>query len=474
MPEIWKNLLMPLFNFMLPRLRPAIVSGLVALFLAMPAAAVTWSEEGYFRGDNVPDPELMFWKNQDSFGLTVAIDGDIAVISANKDMQSDDPNKPSGEDGAVYVYERIDGKWQRQVKLSGDTGRYFGKHVDISGNTIVVAQFDEADELRQVLDGTVYVFEKRDGQWVESARLGGDETAGGFAAAVAISGDTIVVGAQHDDDNGRDTGAVYVFVRENGGWRRQAKLYPADPDTEFTGHHFGFMVEIEGDTLAVSAPNDKEQDFHAGAVYVFSRDAKGNWFETAKLLAPDGGEYDSLGAANIVISGDTIAAATSRHDHQGEHSGAVYIYRHINCEWILEKELLPLQDDRPDFPDWVPDGAADFLSFLPTDRAAGYQFGPVDVQGDWLIVGAFTADFSLPDSGVVYLYKRSGTEWIRLATITPLDSSPLQRFGIAVGLSGATAIISERHNDFGAARFISLQEVDIATVAASSQQCAKP
>ena len=76
----------------------------------------------------------------------------------------------------------------------------------------------------------------------QSARLtAGDGAAEDyFAAAVAISGDTAIVGAPRNDINGdADQGAAYVFVRSGGTWTQQDKLKAA---TGAAGDFFGGSV----------------------------------------------------------------------------------------------------------------------------------------------------------------------------------------------------------------------------------------
>jgi len=455
--------------------RGALALGLAAFFLTAPVFSATWTEDARFRGDSVPDPDVPFWRNQDWFGANVAIDGDTAVVGANADHPPGTTNRTSDQRGAAYIFERIQGEWRRTAKLLSDSGPEFGQEVDIDGDTIVVSQFDEADDMRQTVDGVVYVFEKIENEWVESARLTGDAEPGAFATSVAISGDTIVVGAQHDDVQGNDTGAAFIFVRDGSGWTRQSKIYQSDPDATFTGHHFGKAVAIEGDTIAVSAPNDNTIAYHSGAVYVFVRDTGGNWIETAKLLAPDTGEFDALGGAKIEISHDTILAASSAHDHQGDQSGAAFVFRRNECAWYLEAELLPFPSDGPDFPAWLPDSVAGFLSFLPTWRAELFAFGTgIALQGDLIIVGAFSANVEGPESGAAYLYERSGSEWNRLATISPEEAAVTQRFGFRTDLSGNSALISEAYNDYGAVRFLTLHDIDAAIPPADTGGCTEP
>jgi hypothetical protein len=126
----------------------------------------------------------------------------------------------------------------------------------------------------------------------------------GFGYAVAISGDTVVVGAHGDDDNGDDSGSAYIFERNQGGtdnWGQVAKLTATDGATY---DRFGGAVAISGDTVVVGA---HQNGVGSGSAYVFKRNQGGadNWDQTAKLTATDGAGGDLFGHA-VAISGDTV------------------------------------------------------------------------------------------------------------------------------------------------------------------------
>src|SRR3989442_715538 len=143
----------------------------------------------------------------------------------------------------------------------------FGHAVAIEGDTAVVgAPLDSAGNVNA---GAAYVFVRAGATWIEQAKL----TAGDaglkaeFGNAVAISGDTIVVGAHADPrGDGVPEGAAYVFARNGTGWSQQAKLRSADPAA--SQHQFGAAVAIDGEVVAVGAIGDEQGGPDAGAVYV--------------------------------------------------------------------------------------------------------------------------------------------------------------------------------------------------------------
>ena len=110
-----------------------------------------------------------------------------------------------------------------------------------------------------------------------------------FGRSVSIDGDTVVIGAALDDDNGIDSGSAYVFVRSNGMWSEQAKLIASDGAYQ---DYFGQSVSIDGDTVVIGVPEDDDNGSKSGSAYVYVR-SNGVWSEQAKLTASDGALNDS-------------------------------------------------------------------------------------------------------------------------------------------------------------------------------------
>ena len=113
----------------------------------------------------------------------------------------------------------------------------------------------------------------------------------------ALSGDTAVIGAPPDGGSG----AVYVFVRNGMNWEQQARLSAAD---RTPGDRFGEDVAVDGDTVVVGAPRNSENGFFSGAAYVFVRNGT-TWTQQQKLTAPDAAAEDQFGRS-VAISGNTV------------------------------------------------------------------------------------------------------------------------------------------------------------------------
>jgi hypothetical protein len=273
-----------------------------------------------------------------NFGVAVAISGDTIVIGA--------PNPAPESDmlAVAYVFVRPPSGWAGSLKESAklvpsdsEDGDRFGHSVAISGDTVVVgAPWDNGFLIggpSRVDQGSAYIFVKPAGGWTgtlsQSAKLLASDGAAGDAlgADVAISGDTVVVGATADDGIKAigqqlfpviNQGAAYVFVKPGAGWAgaltESAKLTASDRDDDDL---FGASVGVSGDTVVVGTqfkdvgPNDNQ-----GAAYVFVEPGAG-WAgflqENAKLTDPGGALGDAFGAS-VAISGDTVFVGAPGND----------------------------------------------------------------------------------------------------------------------------------------------------------------
>ena len=304
----------------------------------------------------------------------------------------------------------------QQVKLTapdGATGDRFGG-VAIDGDTLVVgATADDVDG--NVDQGSVYVFVRPAAGWREAithqARLiASDGAAGAVFGNVAVSGDTIVVGATGcPNPNVCNTqpvaarGAAYVFVRPVGGWSgtltEQAKLVASDGASNDV---FGASVSVEGDTVVVSSEWD---DTFRGSAYVFVRPAEG-WSgtrtENSKLIASDrapqgNGIGHALGRA--YISGDIIVAGALGADVVGADgfsrvdAGRAYVFVRPAAGWSGTR--------------------TENARLIASDRAANDRFGAsVAASGDTIAVGApFDSGDETGDHGAVYVFLRPAGGW---------------------------------------------------------------
>jgi len=258
----------------------------------------------------------------DRFGSAVGISADTVVVGA----ESDD-TAPGSDTGSAYVFVRSGTSWSEQQKLTaGDAaaGDNFGFAVGISADSVVVgAPFD--DTAAGANAGSAYVFVRSGTSWSQQAQLtaGDAATLDQFGAAVGISADSVVVGARFDDTAaGSDAGSAYVFVRSGTSWSEQQKLTAGDAAA---GDQFGQAVAISGDTVVVGASrDDTAAGSDAGSAYVFARSGT-SWSQQQKLTASDAAASDFFGFA-VGISADTVVVGAPNDDDGGNDAGSAYVF----------------------------------------------------------------------------------------------------------------------------------------------------
>ena len=283
----------------------------------------SWAEQAKLVGDDTGPGDLL--------GQVLGLSGDTAILGAAGDT-------PVGTDsGSAYVFVRSEGVWTQQAKLTASDagpGKKFGRSAAISGDTIIIGA--PTDTPTGTDSGSAYVFIREDETWTQQAKLTGSAQAlnSMFGWSVAIDGDTAVVGALGESVNGPNTGAAYVFTRTGGVWTEQAKLNASDAAT---GHNFGRSVALSGETLAVGAPGHNANGANTGAAYIFLL-SDGAWNQQAKLTASDGATNDNFGWS-ISVSGDTVVAGAFGDIAKGLDAGSVYIYRRNGTSWTEQANL---------------------------------------------------------------------------------------------------------------------------------------
>lgn len=299
---------------------------LLAAFVISACAVPPLQQTKLVAGDRQPD---------DFFGYSVALSDQTALVGAYKD-----DNKRGIDAGAAYVFVSSSNGWQQQAKLTAIDGARddtFGGNVALDDNLAAIGSRGD-DDLGED-SGSVYLFLRKHYTWSPQGKVIAADGAAGdaFGQSVAISSDYLVVGAPHDDDFGDSSGSAYVYKRKNGTWHQEAKLTASDGSE---GDVFGISVSISGDTILVGADLDDEIADNAGAAYVYTRSKNDGWMEQTKLTAADGSETDLFGV-RVAISGDTALISARRDDDErmGEDAGSVYVFARTDEEWHQQAKL---------------------------------------------------------------------------------------------------------------------------------------
>jgi hypothetical protein len=244
--------------------------------------------------------------------------------------------------------------------LSGSTASdLFGHAVALDGNTAIIGDSSEVigsfgDPQTGFSIGAAYVFVRDiSGNWSQQAKLvpsdgnihsynAGDD----FGYSVGLDGDTAIIGANRDNQQGINGGSAYVFVLDaSNNWIEKQKLLPADV---LTGYYFGWSIDVENGTAFISAPDADGNATSSGAVYVFTLDAGGNWNQQQKLLASDGGEYENFGSS-VSLHGGTAIIGDDRDGEKGYAAGAAYVFvKDAGGNWVEQQKLTASDGDQGD------------------------------------------------------------------------------------------------------------------------------
>ncbi|MBE7556968.1 MAG: FG-GAP repeat protein [Anaerolineales bacterium] len=358
----------------------------------------------------------------DNLGYSVAASGDTFVVGAFGDDSSR---------GTAYVFVEPGGGWSgaltqtaKLVASDGVTGDLFGFAVAITGDTIVVGAVGDNSSR-----GSAYVFAKPGSGWsgtlTETAKLTTADGTGGdtFAATVALNGDTLAAGAPADTIGSHSRqGSVYIFVKPSGGWVSTstftAKLTASDGITDDI---FGGSVALSGDTLVAGAPGYFSEP-GPDAAYVFVKPGSG-WVTTstfaAKLTASDGVGTDVFGFS-AAISGDTVVIGASDDDSR---KGSTYIFVKPGGSWS--------------------GSLTETAKLTAADGTAEDRFGlSVTVISDTVMTGAPGDDSG---RGSAYLFAKPGGGWVTTATfaakLTVSDGAADNFFGFSLAASDETVVI---------------------------------
>jgi hypothetical protein len=417
----------------------------------------------------------------DELGYSVALSGDTLAVGAHFEASAATGANGNQDDntrfhsGAVYVFRRAGLIWQQEAYLKASntgTGDEFGHSVALSGDTLVVGARREDSAATGIggnqnddnasNSGAVFVFRRTGTTWQQEAYVKAANTGAGdeFGYSVALSGDTLAVGAPREDSvatgvNGNpgdnttaDSGAVYVFRRVGTAWQQEAYVKASNTGV---GDELGISVALSGDILAVGAHhedsgslgiNGSQVDNSAldsGAVYVFRRSGTA-WQQEAYVKASNT-ESEDLFGTSVALSGDTLAvgakyegsAATGINGDQGNgagFSGAVYVFRRTGTTWQQEAYIKASNT-----------GVSDLFG------------SSVSLSGDTLAVGAYSEDSaatgvdgnqgdnSVDSSGAAYVFRRTGATWQQAAYVKASNTGASDYFGFGVAVSNDTLAV---------------------------------
>ena len=333
---------------------------------------------------------------------------------------------------------------------------YFGGAVAIDGDRVIIGEENAGREGSEDGSGAAHIFrfddnntplDPTDDVWLHEATLTADDAQLGdqFGNSVSISGRYALVGAWNEGfegpkEPGERPGAAYIFWLDDNGtpldpsddvWIQNAKLTAADGAG---GDQFGWDVAIDENTAVVGAPSDDDAcvddpECNSGSTYVYRRDDGGTpddqnddvWLFDTKLVVSNGSAGDVAGRS-VAVDGDWVVVGSPL--RRGS-AGAVDLFR--------RNDNGTPSDPSDDF--WTRIHRSDSLT-------GDFFGGDVDIDGDWVVVGASKGDGLIEDAGTAVVYYQDGGTWLKSRVLySSTDVDHLDRFGQTVSIDGDRIVV---------------------------------
>ncbi len=287
--------------------------------------------DGWVQTQKIPAPA----DAGSGFGGAIDIDQATAVIGASYRLTGADDRHRSSN---VMIYRYDSGQWQLSQTLkpgSKERTEYFGSAVALQGDHLLIAALD-AERSSEATD-TVYAYRHTDSRWrltdqltpqsmQKSADFGWDIAADNGYAAIAAPGDSA---------DGRLAGAVYVFRWNLDRCVLLQKLLASDGQA---GRRFGEALAMDGDTLVIGAAGHGPERQDPGRVYVFEND-DGNWQESQILIPEDTSDGAQFGAKVALNNGVLVVGAPYASSSEAPECGAAYVYLRKSSGWRMVQTL---------------------------------------------------------------------------------------------------------------------------------------
>ena len=436
-------------------------------------------------------------------GLAMSADGNtLAVSSPHEDggatgVNGNQKDESAWDAGAVYVFVRSGGRWTQQAYIKASntqTSDRFGISLALSGNgnTLAVGATLEdsgargigANQADNAADsaGAVYVFARTGATWAQQAYIKASNADAsdqfGWSLAFSDDGNTLAVGAQgegsaatgingnQEDNSAADAGAAYVFVRSGAAWTQQAYVKASNAQG---GDRFGFSISLtaDGNTMAVGAYDEDggasgvngkvdEEAPGSGAAYVFRRQAT-TWTQEAYVKQSTTVRNSALGSA-VALSADGTTLVVGAVDetsltrgidgdenskqNNSVSAGAIYIFGRAADGWQRQAYVKSSNIGPTDL----------FGMRLALSRDGNMlAAGAPGQSGGGRGFKAAPDDFTAPESGAVYLFRRSAGRWTQQAYIKAPNADEFDQFGSGLALSadGATMAVAANGEDGG-------------------------
>ena len=412
----------------------------------------------------------------DWFGSSVAISGNLAVVGAIRE----DGKGVNSDSGAVYVFRRSGGSWKQEAKVIGLSTREkhnFGHTVKTNGEIFAVG----VPKGGAAGNGAVYFFHYADNIWRQSGAALTTRSGNNFGESIALQNRTIIVGSPGDDNSVIDeddergsTGAAYIYRKRGDRWQLIEKLLPHDA---IEGDDLGYAVALDGDTAVVGSPDNSAGGPESGAAYIYTKQGE-KWVKQVKLIDIVSSSEDQFGYS-VAITDKMAVVGSRQDDRRGINTGSVYVYTSLTDdkgETRWDKQSVLTADDAAigaqfghavavdkntilvgahGMDDAGIDSGAAYLFAKTSDvwnqqakitgQGTGDLFGySLAIDGDMVVVGAHGAN---QEAGAAFVFVRDNATWRQQAKLEANDSTPGDAFGYSVAIHQQTVIVGAPKND---------------------------
>ncbi len=376
----------------------------------------------------------------DEFARSVCVRGDVAIAGSPYD------NETNPDQGSALISRFGGGNWQEEQKLVASDGMSdddFGRSVAIEGDIAVVGAPLTDDNGTN--SGSVYVYRFDGTSWNFEQKIFPNVSAAGdeFGQSVALDNGKLLIGAPKEDGSvTSNRGAAYFFSFNGSMWVEDQKVtYGFSSDDDF----FGYSLDLDGDRAVIGAYLDDDNGVNSGSAFVYDFNGT-TWVETQKLVSSDGATGDAFGFA-LSVEDNMIACGAYANSAMAAGAGAVYIFE-LAGTWT-EDTILYASDFNVD--DWF-----------------GYS---LEFDSTSLAIGSWHNDDLGAESGSCYFFRYTGTEWLEEFNLTASDGDLGDEYGFDVSVDGMQLLVASPMDDDNGTNSGSLYFYPLCTYTPQQELC---
>ena len=315
-------------------------AGSATLFTRRPDGDGVWEQTYLFHAEDA--------MHNDDYGASVFLYSPFLFISATHD---DLPGYQNiNNHGSVYAYVNSQGTaWEMLQKLSAPMpadNEHFGRSLTSDGVKWLAIAATGWQSIGSDTRGAVFVYaynasNASSPRWEYRQMINSSMSSHFFGNAIAMSGQTLVVGSSAEDVDGTvlNQGAVYIYELGTNGvsWNLKERLVAHDGSAS---DFFGHALDIRGNNMLIGAHHDDNANgvTNPGAVYFFQRNET-SWVQKQKILLPQNESSRYFGAA-IAMSMDGMMATIGATGDVTEFGNAyIYSFNFSEALWSPARRL---------------------------------------------------------------------------------------------------------------------------------------